>query len=104
MCTHLHTHLHLHVSENALDTPNGGGIVSIELLLSRARLDKILMSEVIKKIKQKYDVLREIRRVLRKNGVLFAIERLPDKVDGLTKERAIAHREPTEKEEPTLRF
>lgn len=53
MCTHLHTHLHLHVSENALDTPNGGGIVSIELLLSRARLDKILMSEVIKKIKQK---------------------------------------------------
>lgn len=53
MCTHLHTHLHLHVSENALDTPNGGGIVAIELLLSRARLDKILMSEVIKKIKQK---------------------------------------------------
>lgn len=45
-----------------------------------------------------------MRRVLRKNGVLFAIERLPDKVDGLTKERAIAHREPTEKEEPTLRF
>lgn len=32
-----------------------------------------------------------MRRVLRKNGVLFAIERLPDNVDGLTKERAITH-------------
>lgn len=51
----------------------------------RARLDKILMSEVIKK-KNKNNQLREMCRVLRKNGVLFAIERSPDNVDGLTTE------------------
>lgn len=40
-----------------------------------------------------------MRRVLRKNGVLFAIQRSPDNVDGLTTER---DNKLTKKEGPTI--